>query len=199
MLVSAEARFVLVSVPKSGSSSLEAALGPHTRIHLRGHPSIKHATLAEFNQYLRPFLELKGVTGVESVASIREPIDWLMSWWRYRRRGDLAGSPKHTGDVTFDEFAEGFLAAEPPPYAALRIKEQSEFVVDGDALADHLYRYEHLDALVRWLEERLGAELTLPARKVSDAPRVDVEPGLAARLRAHFARDYEIWEQARTD
>jgi hypothetical protein len=195
-MISFAERFVLIAVPKCGTTSLEAALAPHLPTRLAGPPAVKHATLRDFNRYLRPFLAEKGFEGFETVGTVREPIDWLMSWWRYRSRDAIRGRPKYAGHVTFDEFARAYLSPDPPPYARMHERHPSELLVDGDRAADLLFRYENLDALVQWLSERLGVELDLPRRNVSAAPRAQVDPALEGDLRDALAADYALWDRA---
>jgi hypothetical protein len=196
VLISIDRRLVLVSTPKCGSTSLEAALARHMPMHLSGAQSLKHATLGDFNRHLRPFLAEKGFEGFESVAAVREPIDWLMSWWRYRTRDGIRGHPHYTGDMTFEEFVRACLSPDPPAYARFPNPHPARFLVDGDDTVDHLFRYEHLDRMVAWLSDRLGVELSLPKRNVSRTPRVEVAPALVDELRSVFAEDYDLWSRA---
>lgn len=66
------------------------ALTPHSSILI---PRDRRSSTRrwQFNRYLRPWLEEKGYLELTTFGAIREPIEWLQSWWRYRARDDLQG------------------------------------------------------------------------------------------------------------
>ena len=83
MLVFPDARIVLLAVPKTGTTALAAAFGPHAGVVLRQPPALKHQGLRKFDRTLRPLLErVTGGARFETVAVVREPVDWLGSWYR---------------------------------------------------------------------------------------------------------------------
>ncbi len=92
MLLAPGKGFVFLASTKSGSTSIETAFMTHSQMILRKPPAIKHTTYAGFQRFLQPFLNSKGFPreSYEVVCVVREPIDWLSSWWRYRSREKLA-------------------------------------------------------------------------------------------------------------
>lgn len=197
MLVSFRHRFVFIAVPKCGTTALEAALRPHMPTRLAGPPGVKHAGLRDFDTYLRPLFAEKGFDDFTTVGAVREPIDWLMSWWRYRSDTEFRKNNKYAGHVTFPEFVDAYLSPEPPVFANLHLRHPSELLTHDGRRADEIFRYENIDGMVAWLSERLGVELQPPTRNQSIRPRVDVSPALRDRLRKALAADYELWEAAR--
>ncbi|MEF9604569.1 gamma-glutamyl kinase, partial [Paracoccus sp. PXZ] len=96
MLIFLQPRIVLLSVPKTGTTALEQALAPRAEIAFRSRPEIKHLNLRQYLHRIRPLLAPLGEPDFETVAVIREPLDWLRSWYRFRARDELIGHPNST-------------------------------------------------------------------------------------------------------
>jgi hypothetical protein len=194
MLLFWKAKLVLLAVPKTGTTALEEALLPHADAAILNPPEKKHVTARRWRNQLAPFFENKGGRKLETMAVIREPVDWLKSWHRYRARPEIAGSEASTAGIGFDEFVAGWLADPEPEFA--RVGRQSRFVSDagGKVIVDHLFRYETLDEAVGFLEKRLGQKLDLPRRNVSPQAEVTLAPEMEARLRREAAADFALWD-----
>ncbi|WP_370162338.1 gamma-glutamyl kinase [Limimaricola soesokkakensis] len=197
MLVFWKERLILLAVPKTGTTALEGALAPRAQFVLRDPPQIKHAPLYRARRFVVPLIEAAGGSGFETVAAVREPVDWLGSWWRYRQRDDLAGQVNSTRGVGFDDFVDQFARGKPAPYAA--VGSQARFVGDGEGnvAVDHLFRYESMDLLVNFLEERLATRIDLPRVNVSPEHPMELPEHVASKLRRKRAAEFSVWEQAR--
>jgi hypothetical protein len=57
MLVFWKARLVLLAVPKTGTTALEAAFGPLADMAFLNPPRLKHMTLRRYRRQLAPILE----------------------------------------------------------------------------------------------------------------------------------------------
>jgi hypothetical protein len=197
MLVFWKERLVILSVPKTGSSALEAALAADASIAVTAPPELKHAPIYRYNRFFRPMFERVGAPEMEIVAVVREPIDWLGSWYRYRQRDFLRGRPESTADVSFDDFCHAYASGDRPAFA--QVGSQAKFVEprpNGVAVT-HLFRYEALSALTHFLEARLGRPVALPRANVSPRAPLALSPATEARLRRHCAADFAVWEGAR--
>ena len=53
-------------------------------------------TLRTFERFVAPYLDWIGVPSVETVCVIREPVDWLGSWYRYNARHAIRKEPRST-------------------------------------------------------------------------------------------------------
>lgn len=131
----------------------------------------------------------------DTVAVIREPIDWLGSWYRYRSRAELNGLKNSTAGISFDEFIESYLSDDPKPYA--RIGSQAKFMSDKDGVVgmSHLFRYEDIDGLVRFLQNRIGKQFQLGRANQSPVAELDLSPVLRSELMLKLAPDYEIYDR----
>jgi hypothetical protein len=197
MLVFWKKKLVFLAVPKTGTTALEAALLPHADAAILGPPQKKHVIARRYRAQLAPFFEDRGQRPMETMAVIREPVDWLASWYRYRSRPAIAGSAASTAGMSFERFVEGWLDDPPPEYA--RVGRQSRFVSDdrGRCLVDHLFAYDDLPRVVAFLEDRLGITLDLDRRNVSPPVETELSPALAARLRRDAAADFDLWDRVR--
>ena len=151
MLVFSKHKLVFLSVPKTGTTAWQAALGPHASMVISDPPELKHAPVFRYNRFFRPALEKFIGEDLHVIAVIREPIDWLGSWYRYRQRPFLRGRPTGTHDLSFDTFVQGYVQGKQPRPA--NVGSQSKFLEpqkNGTA-ATHLFRYDDQLSLTNYL------------------------------------------------
>lgn len=198
MLYFEKQNIVLFATPKTASTSLEAALAPMADIVLQGDPRIKHCTYHRYKWRFEKFLMIFNKTPPETVALIREPEDWLNSWFRFRHGSWLNDTPRSTRGKSFDDFVSAYLADPKPAFAA--VGSQAAFLthpVQHDQVQT-LFRYDAMPEFLLWLEDRLGCKLDLPQKNVS--PRMDttLSEHLRDRLKNDCARDYALYDMARS-
>jgi len=195
MLVFWKERLVFLSVPKTGTTAYENALAPLAAMSIQDPPDLKHAPIYRYNRFFRPMFEKFGADGMETLAVVREPISWLGSWYRYRRRPFVKGQKNSTHEVSFDEFVLGYLNDKPPAFA--NVGSQAKFLGDKESIigVTHLFKYEALDRAREFFEERL--ETTLNINTLNVSPQMELE--LSAATRRDFEREcaleYEVWSQ----
>lgn len=196
VLVFWKKKLVLFAVPKTGTTALEAALAPQADAAILNPPGMKHCTVRKYERELARFFEQNGKRRLERVAVVRAPLDWLGSWYRYRGRAQLDGHENSTRGKSFSEFVAAWLEDSPPAFA--QVGQQARFLdaIGQPAQVDHLFRYEDLGRATAFLEDRLGVALDLAARNVSPRQALDLDPGLAARVRAERADEFRVWEAA---
>ena len=184
--------FVVLAVPKSGSTALEAAFTKHAQLVTSGPPSLKHVTAREFEDRFAPLLADHGYprTDYEVTALVREPVSWLASWWRYRSRPGIAGKPTYVGDLGFDEFVGRVVAGE------IRLRPQADYVTgpDGRLAVDRLWRYEDLDAAFDWMRAQVGKKkIRLPERNVSPPREHEVSAATRDLVEEAYAADVALF------
>jgi hypothetical protein len=195
MMVFWKARLVLLAVPKTGSTALEAAFLPHADAAFLHPPGLKHCPLRRWEGQVSRIFDRDGDRPLETMAVMREPLDWLASWHRYRSRPALDGHPRSTKTVPFAEFVSAWLEDAPPDFA--RVGRQSRFLSDAEERIgiDRLFRHDRLGEAVDYLNERLGAAATLSRRNVSPKSSPEaLDPTLAERLRHEAASDFALWD-----
>ena len=82
MIVFIKEKIVILSAPKTGTTSLQAALEPHSSILFRDPPGIKHINLGKYQRQIRKLFENLANGPLETFGIIRHPLDWMGSWYR---------------------------------------------------------------------------------------------------------------------
>ena len=121
---------------------------------------------------------------------MREPLSWLGSWYRYRQRPFLGGTPVSTAEMSFADFIEGYLQDPCPAFA--NVGSQAKFLEPrpNGTSVDRIFRYEALDECVAYLEDRLNLEIALPRVNVSPDAALSLPESLKTRLADTCAEDF---------
>jgi hypothetical protein len=195
MLIFWKQRLVILSVPKTGSTALEMALAEQASVVVQRPPEMKHTPAYRYQRFLKPYLQNTAHGApFTAVALMREPVDWLASWYRFRQRADLDGTARSTRGMAFADFARAYMT-DPRPEVA-DVGGQARFLsgMDGAPLGvDRVFRYEDMEGFVAWLQDRLGMTITLPRVNVSPPAPADLPAPVAASLRAWLAPEYAIY------
>ncbi|MCY7394713.1 MAG: sulfotransferase family 2 domain-containing protein [Nocardioides sp.] len=191
-----QAGFVLLSMPKTGSTALQGHFGRHAQVVVRNPPGMKHMTASTFEQMFTPWFERLGFprTSYETTCLVRHPVDRARSWWRYRSRPELAGKRNYTGAMSFDEFAARLVDGR------VALGTAHNFVSDatGSVIVDRVYRHESLTQASAWMAGRLGiAAPELAGVNTSPEREGTLSAGVRSRLEQHLAADLVIYESAR--
>ena len=195
MLVFDKAELAYLAVPKTGSTAVEAALRPHASLCF-GKP-FKHITAQRFKNRVAPFLRDSLELKVETCAVIRDPLDHIRSWYRYRSRPTLDHEQNSTQGMDFDDFVRACLDDKPPPCAA--IGSQFRFLSNarGKVIVDHLFAYEAMDQFQDFLTDRLGVEFDLALMNVSPHVETALSPCIEAQLRKTRRADFALHQELR--
>lgn len=198
MLLHLDGKFAYLALTKTGSTSVETALRPHCQIAFSGDHRVSHMPAHHFERFLRPYLEECGFHGIDTVAQIRHPVDWLESWWRYRSKPQSGEPWTDTSGVKFEQFALEYVNGEDRPY--LGMHRPLGFVCDesGNQQADILFRYDDMKLLQEFLEHRIGQPLPLPRHNTSPRRWARLGRKARAQVEAFFAPEMSLWESATT-
>ena len=193
MLVFWKEKLVLLAVPKTGTTAIEAALGARASINVSDPPELKHAPVYRYNRFFRPMFEKACKAELETFAMMREPISWLSSWYKYRQRPFLDGKPKSTAAVSFDEFVDAYAKGNKPPFA--NVGSQARFLEPrpNGTKVDYLFRYEDVTGWTGFLEERLGTKLELERLNVSGGEIPDLSAKTREKLERKLSEEFELW------
>ena len=192
MLVFWEPRLVFLATPKAGSTALAAALESLAAVSIQRPPVLKHTTVHRYRRFVGPYLEAASKADWTVVALMREPRDWLGSWYRFRQREETEPK-KSTRGITFDAFVRAWCQDPRPEFADVGSQERFLRPRQGQGV-DRLFRYEEIDTFVHFLEERLGCEIILPRLNVSPPGLTDLSPETEALLREVAAEDFALYE-----
>lgn len=197
MLVLEKARLVFLANPKTATQSLRAMLAPFAQATPAetGH---KHINAQIYGRKWARIIGRQLGGAPETFAVMREPLEHLGSWFRYRQRDALRGHENSTHGLSFAQFVEARLSEDPPPFA--RIGRQDRFlgVLDGGPPVNFIFDYANLDRLLEFLSTRLGHRFDLPHRNAS--PKLDqaalvLPDALLARLRSAHASEFALYDR----
>lgn len=194
MLIGIEKKFVFVANTKTASTSIEKVLAPHAEVSHGGTPARKHVPLRRiYSLYPEVFRggAQKPVTHrFFKFGVMRDPIDWLGSWFRYRK-GNKVDSPL-PAEMTFQEFWEKRDWNIIKPDGARFLQRHLFCAAEGHVLADVIIPYEQLNGMFGEICDCLGIDSPLPRENVSHLSDFEVPPALEAALREHLAPDYAL-------
>lgn len=191
MLVFWEQRLAFLATPKTGSTAIAAALESLAAVSIQRPPLLKHTTVHRYRRFIGPYLEAASKDNFTLVALMREPTDWLGSWYRFRQRDDTDAG-KSTRGMSFDDFVRAWCQDPRPDFAD--VGSQARFLRPRQGVGvDRLFRYEEIDGFVRFLEERLDCEITLPRLNVSPRGSTELTPGTMDLLQEAAAEDFALY------
>lgn len=167
---------------------------PFADIDVTRPPRDRHMTARRFDRTWRRSVRSQWGVEVETVAVLRDPLERMKSWYRYRsapeRRNTVTG-------MSFDAFVTAALQDTPPP--AARIGSQDSFVSSkrGRILVTHLFAVEAPEPLVDFLSGLIGSAIRPGQMNVSPAVDVSLSPETEARFRAGRAAEFALYEAVR--
>lgn len=192
MLVFWKERLVFLATPKTGTTAIEAALQPLANLSIQSPPALKHTAVFRYQRFLAPYLRAASGEDFTVVALMREPIDWLGSWYRYRQRESIPKKERSTAGMDFDTFVTAHLSTPCPAFAD--VGSQARFLDAGDGPGiDRIFRYENIRTFIDFLEDRLDFEIVLPRLKVSPEGSTLLSPETEGRLRAARTQDFALY------
>lgn len=202
MLIGVEKRFIFVANTKSASTSIEHLLMPYSEVIHGGNARRKHSALRKVLGEYR-FLFAQPEFAPETFfrfGVMREPIDWMGSWFRYRKgKGRKVQLPR---EMSFAEYWAETVSKAGDPRKTRRPNQHDIFVDrSGAPIVDVIIPHHRLDAYLGEICELLGIPFELAEKNVSalKAPKTQFIPEeLLPEMRAFFERDYALWDQLET-
>ncbi|WP_171234243.1 sulfotransferase family 2 domain-containing protein [Ruegeria sp. HKCCA6837] len=196
MLVFYEERLAFLAVPKTGSTAYHSALRDRADFVVTHPPELKHAPVRRFDRFFQNIFLKMYDTEMEIMAVVREPIDWLGSWYRFRNRDDLIGHPHSTHDVSFDAFVQAYMQDKRPEFADVGSQSQFFRTRSNGRGATHIFKYENQTRILEFLQTRLNMEIDLPLENVSPAGDLNLSKDTENRFRNRFAAEFAIHDAA---
>lgn len=192
MLVFVDANIVLFAVPKTGSTAYHMALRGKADISLAHKANLKHMTARKYDRDFGPYLQKAHGLTPERVAVIRDPLEQLRSWYRYRQDPKRKGKENSASGLSFDEFVLAAIEKTPPVFA--NVGSQFAFVTDpkGQIRIDHLFAYEKPAIFRQFLEQRLGRAIITQEKNVSPRAATPISAEVEEKLRAARAEDFAL-------
>ena len=177
MLISDEKRFLFIHIPKTGGTSMAAALRPWSTRTQWCRSRTKHDTWRSFRDQNRTNLNARGLRGDTMdgwfrFAFVRNPWDRFLSLHAYLTRHPPGRVPEIDDMRDFQEFVTAAQERRPWLMARHSMKEQVEFICDDQGVSqmDFVGRFEHLATDAQIVFTRLGVDAHLPHENASERP-----------------------------
>ncbi len=196
MLVFWSKKLVFLSVPKTGTTAIEEALAPCADIVITHPPELKHAPLYRYNRFFRPMFERACKTDdMETMAVMREPVSWMASWYRYRRRDFMKGHKNSTHAVSFEEFVLEYVKGDAKK-AFANVGSQAKFLEPrpNGVKINHLFRYEDQPRLLAFLEARLERKIVLERRNGSPPIPLDLPQKTLSIFQQECRAEFDLYD-----
>ncbi|MGR3712993.1 MAG: hypothetical protein ACU0A6_07735 [Shimia sp.] len=193
MLIFFEQAVALFAVPKTGTTAFEQVLRPYADMTLQ--KRVKHLTVGKYHRRFAPMLGRTFDLRPDRVAVMRDPIEQLRSWYRFRARVAADVAQNTTDDTSFDAFILDVISDTPSP--AARVGSQFSFLSlrNKTVPIHHLFAYEQQVVLRAWLSERFGADITPKPRNVSPYFDAPLSPEIEVKLRHVRAPEFALYDR----
>lgn len=191
MLIFWDQRLVFLATPKAGSTAVAVALESLASVSLQRPAALKHTDIATYRRHIEPWLTSQTGRRFDTIALMREPVDWLRSWYRFKLRDDHDDPTHQLAGVSFPDFARQY-ATEGSPIRG-EIGGQAAYLTSDQGPVDRIFRYEAMDTFIDHLEDRLDCAIELPRINVPPSVDVDLDPQQEAALCRAMARDIELY------
>jgi hypothetical protein len=173
---------------------MQAALAPMADLVVTGPPALKHAPLYRYSRFIAPMYEKVCGIDLEVMAIVREPVSWLGSWYRYRRRAALDGHANSTAGITFDGFVQAYCREKPPAFADVGSQQRFLGPQAGGNRVAHLFAYEDQEGIRSFLSDRLGTIPEFERLNVSPEAPLDLSDATLSLLRRAHAETFALYE-----
>lgn len=193
MLIFLRHNLAFLATPKTGSTAVEMALRPKAEVIFA--KNRKHVTAQRYQMRVRPFLDQTFGVSPQSFAVMRDPIEQIRSWYRYRHSGETETPEQSAKQMSFDEFVLGVIADNPPP--ACQIGSQFQFLTSdrGSVLAEHLFAYERQRIFRSFLDEQFKDQINLKPKNVSPSVPTPLSDDVAVALRTARQPEFALYDR----
>jgi len=159
-----------------------------------------HDHVMPFHQSLYPEID------IETFCIIRDPIDWVYSWYKYRSRAELRKLSLQTqyqhkaelycGGISFENFVLEILKGSNAEKFA-KIGSQTKYIMldNGKSGIDKIFFFENgMKPVEEFLSQKTGIEFAIPHyNKSPQKKEINISPELKARLKHHLKDDFSLY------
>ncbi|MDX1742656.1 MAG: sulfotransferase family 2 domain-containing protein [Ruegeria sp.] len=197
MLVFYKERLAFLAVPKTGSTAYHTALRDRADLVVTGPPDLKHAPVRRYDRFFQNIFRKMHDTEMEIMAVVREPLDWLGSWYRFRSRDDRIGHPHSTRELSFDDFVRAYMQSPRPEFADVGSQSQFFRTRSNGLGASHVFKYENQDKILDFLQDRLNMRINLQKENVSPQRELLLSRETEEEFRKRHAAEFSCHAAAR--
>lgn len=207
MLISFKKRFIFIANPKAASTSVERLLKTEAEIAIIRLAYGKHMPYKAIEKQFKFIFNKSGIpaNAYFRFGIIRDPLDWVVSWYNYRTR-DLLRQKNHPNScygISFEEFGKHLMSkGDRPKFAKVGFQNQMFKDAHNKLGVDYLIPLPRLAEDLHVICNALGIK-RIPESKIiktNVSPKLlsanDVSPTLATSLRDHFSVDAELFKKS---
>ncbi|TMV07644.1 hypothetical protein FGK63_09245 [Ruegeria sediminis] len=191
MQVYLKQNLAFLAVPKTGTTAIETRLKRHADIVFAN--SRKHVNAAQFHNRVAPFLARFCGARPERVAVMRDPVEQLRSWYRYRARLSPREHAESTSGMSFDDFVLAVIRTPKLPLAAIGSQYAFLTLRDRTVAVHHLFDYDEHERIADFFSDRFGEEVAFPIRNVSPFKLTPLSPEVEQELRQARAAEFALF------
>ncbi len=177
MLIFVEKRLILYSMPKTGTTSIQKALEKSATIRFSrtGKFGLKHIDAENFQKWGKTLKDQFPGDKFVSCCVMREPIDLLRSWYKYRSRKNIKSVERSTSNITFDKYINNLYEKKNQDKSSRSLFDgQSRFLFPKDKmLIDRIFPYGKFDSFIEFITNKIGKDFEIP--------RINISPKIAEK------------------
>ena len=189
-------------MPKTGTTSVQKALEKNATIKFgrAGKYGLKHIDAKNFQKWERALKNQFSEEKFVSCCLMREPIDWLRSWYKYRSRTTVKSQRRSTENMTFDKYINNIYEQKIQKNLNRTLfNRQSRFLFpENKILIDRIFPYQNFDSFIEFISRLLDKELEIPKENISpekDEKDLFVEENTLKKIEKFISFDKEIYDQ----
>jgi hypothetical protein len=193
MLIGVKKRFVFVANSKTASTTIESVLTPFAEINRVGSPQRKHIS---WGRVLEEYSFLFGLRKYSpetffKFGVIREPADWVRSWFNYRLGNPRVEDPLPR-ETNFNDWWRN------SKDWVKDVKQWKKFAgAQGECAMDVLIPLDELHSVFPLVLGRIGLPQELPARENKSPGMLQmsqIPPAVVEDIRKHYKEDGELYD-----
>lgn len=203
MKLSTMFEFAFLCMPKCASTSIEYVIDRYCNVSFSKHPGFKHMSYRKYDEYVRPFVfEVVPNKKIETFCLVRNPVDWVHSWYRFRTREDLLNPahPNHknyTGNISFERFVDEWYFGDEKPYT--RIGNQIDFVSSKDGVigVDKIFPLDDMSRVEKFLERKLKSKIHILKKNTSPFAPEDISQNVVKKIEQKLKSDVDLYKKVK--
>ena len=189
-------------MPKTGTTSIQKALEKSATIRFArtGKFGLKHIDAENFQKWEKTLKDQFPGDKFVSCCVMREPIDLLRSWYKYRSRKKLKSDEKFTGNITFDKYINNLYEKKNQDKSGRSMFDgQSRFLFPKNKmLIDRIFPYENFDSFIEFITRKIGKDLEIP--RINISPKIAekelvIKEDTLKKIEKFTSFDKEIYDQ----
>ena len=194
MIIFPNSNLIYFAIPKTGSTAFEQTFARKYPNAVVVSKDRKHMNVRQFEyNNLDAQNNLFGKP-MERMATLREPLARLHSWFRFRQRLEVT-NPISTKEISFEDFIESTMLPQPPSYAR-NIGDQWMFCTrkSGELGITHIFDIANLQPLDDFLQNRLGLRFPRERINESKSQQIVVSTEVERKLRNHRIQEFALYD-----